>query len=62
MKVVHVRVLRKGQELLSANSGSFQINQLVFADDTALVATSPMQQPPVNNPTHVAATCQQPHP
>ena len=31
-------MLGKGLELLSANSGRFEINQLLFADDTALVA------------------------
>ena len=35
---VDVRVLGKGLELLSANGGRFEINQLLFADDTALVA------------------------
>ena len=30
----------KGLERLSANSGRFEINQLLFADDTALVADS----------------------
>ena len=30
----------KGLELLSANGGRFEINQLLFADDTALVAES----------------------
>ena len=35
---VNVRVLGKGLELLSANGGRFEINQLLFADDTALVA------------------------
>ena len=35
---VNVRVLRKGPELLSANGGRFEINQLLFVDDTALVA------------------------
>ena len=30
----------KGLELLSANAGRFEINQLLFADDTALVADS----------------------
>ena len=35
-----VRVLRKGLELLSTNGGRFEINQLLFADDTALVADS----------------------
>ena len=37
---VNVRVLGKGFELLSANGGRFEINQLLFADDTALVADS----------------------
>ena len=37
---VNVRVLWKGLELLSANGGRFEINQLLFADDTALVADS----------------------
>ena len=37
---MNVRVLVKGLELLSANGGRFQINQLLFADDTALVADS----------------------
>ena len=37
---VNVRVLGKGLELLSANGGTFEINQLLFADDTALVADS----------------------
>ena len=31
-------MLGKGLELLSANTGRFEINQLLFADDTALVA------------------------
>ena len=35
----NVRVLGKGLELLSANVGRFEINQLLFADDTALVLT-----------------------
>ena len=35
---VNVRVIGKGLELLSANGGRFEINQLLFADDTALVA------------------------
>ena len=35
---MNVRVLGKGLELLSANSGRFEIHQLLFADDTALVA------------------------
>ena len=33
-------VLGKGLELLSANDGRFEINQLLFANDTALVAGS----------------------
>ena len=35
---VNVRVLGKGLELLSANGGMFEIYQLLFAEDTALVA------------------------
>ena len=35
---VNVRVRAKGLELLSANCGRFEINQLLFADDRALVA------------------------
>ena len=34
---VNVRVLGKWLELLSANGGRFEINKLLFADDTALV-------------------------
>ena len=37
---VNVRVLGKGLELLSVNGSRFEINQLLFADDTALVADS----------------------
>ena len=37
---VNVRVLGKGLELLIANGGRFEINQLLFEDDTALVADS----------------------
>ena len=37
---MNVRVRVKGLELLSANCGRFEINQLLFADDTALVADS----------------------
>ena len=37
---VNVRVLGKGLELLSTNGGRFEINQLLFADDTAPVADS----------------------
>ena len=40
VREVNVRVLRKELELLSANGGRFEINQLLFADDTALVADS----------------------
>ena len=37
---VNVSLLGKGLELLSANGGRFDINQLLFADDAALVADS----------------------
>ena len=37
---VNVRVLGKGLELLRANGGRFEIKQLLFSDDTALVAGS----------------------
>ena len=37
---LNVKVLGKGLELLSVNVGRFEINQLLFADDTALVANS----------------------
>ena len=40
VREVNVRVLEKRFELLSANGGRFEINQLLFADDTALVADS----------------------
>ena len=33
-------MIGKGLELLSVNGGWFEINQLLFADDTALVADS----------------------
>ena len=36
VREVNVRVIEKGLELLSANSGWFEINQLSFADKTAL--------------------------
>ena len=36
----NIRVLGKGLELLSANGGRFEINQLLFGDDTALVSDS----------------------
>ena len=38
VREVNVRVLGKGLELLSANDGRFERNQLLFADDKALVA------------------------
>ena len=37
---VNVRILGEGLELLSANGGRFEINQLLFADDTTLVVDS----------------------
>ena len=37
---VNVRVLGKGLELLSANGSRFELNQLLIADDAALVADS----------------------
>ena len=37
---MNVRVLVKGLELLSSNGGRFEINQLLFVDDTALLADS----------------------
>ena len=40
VRELNVRVLGKGLELLSVNGGRFEINQLLFADDTALVADS----------------------
>ena len=40
VREVIVRVLGIGLELLSENGGRFEINQLLFADDTALVADS----------------------
>ena len=40
VREVNVGVFGKGLELLSANGGRFEINQLLFADDTALVADS----------------------
>ena len=35
VREVNVRMHGKGLELLSANGGRFDINQLLFADDTA---------------------------
>ena len=40
VREVNVTVFGNGLELLSANGGRFEINQLLFADDTALVADS----------------------
>ena len=40
VREVNVTVFGKGLELLTANSGMFEINQLMFADDTALVANA----------------------
>ena len=40
VRKVNVGELGKGLELLSANGGRFEINQLLFTDDTALVADS----------------------
>ena len=40
VREANVKVLGKGLELLSANGGRFEINQLLFADDTALLADS----------------------
>ena len=37
---VNVRVLGKVLEMLSAYGGRFEVNQLLFTDDTALVADS----------------------
>ena len=37
---MNARVLGKGLTLLGANGGMFEINQLLFADNTALVADS----------------------
>ena len=38
VRELNVRVLGKGFKLLSANGVRFEINQLLFVDDTALVA------------------------
>ena len=40
VREVNVRVLGKLSKLLSANGGKFEINQLLFVDDKALVADS----------------------
>ena len=38
VREVNVSVLGKGLEMLSTNGGRFEVNQLLFAGDTALVA------------------------
>ena len=38
VREVNARVLGNGLELLSANGGRFEINQLLFADDTTMWA------------------------
>ena len=40
VREANVWVLEKGRELLSANGGKFEINQLLFTDETALVVDS----------------------
>ena len=40
VREVNVRALGKGLELLRVNGGRFDVNQLLFADDTAVVADS----------------------
>ena len=40
VREVNATVLGQGLKLLSVNGGRFEISQLVFADDTALVAAS----------------------
>ena len=40
MREVNARVVGNGLELLHVNGGRFEINLLLFADDTALVADS----------------------
>ena len=40
VREVNVRVLGNGLGLLSADGGRFEINQLLFADGTALLADS----------------------
>ena len=40
VREVNDRVLGKVMELLSVNGGRFEINQLLFADDTAQVTDS----------------------
>ena len=36
----NVRMFGEGKKLLRVNGGSFELNKLLFADDTALVADS----------------------
>ena len=40
VREVNIWVLGKGVELLSANGSRFEINQLLFVDDTGLAADS----------------------
>ena len=40
VREVNVRVLEKWLELLSANGGRFDLNQLLFANDAELVVDS----------------------
>ena len=40
LREVNVRLLGKWLEQLSTNGGRFEINQLLFRDDTALLADS----------------------
>ena len=40
VREVNARVFAKTLELLNANGGRFEINQLLFSDDTALLADS----------------------
>ena len=40
VREVNIRELGKGMELLSANGGRFEINQLLLADDTAYSYTT----------------------
>ena len=40
VREINITVLGKGLELLSVNGGRYEKNQLLFADDTALVADS----------------------
>ena len=36
VREMNIRVLGKGQELLSENGGRFEINHLLFTDDTGI--------------------------